>query len=112
MEEIPDEVGLLEHRYPSTAWWPSEFAEKFGSVSLDGKEEIMRNQELTEREYNALSSQTASQIFWKTGTLSEPIPNGFYSVVPVSAETNDSLYCCLYCDIHSIKNYFCYLRSE
>ncbi|KAL3353222.1 hypothetical protein AABB24_020957 [Solanum stoloniferum] len=82
MEEIPDEVGLLEHRYPSTAWWPSEFAEKFGSVSLDGKEEIMRNQELTEREYNALSSQTASQIFWKTGTLSEPIPNGFYSVVP------------------------------
>ncbi|KAK4727988.1 hypothetical protein R3W88_032905 [Solanum pinnatisectum] len=82
MEEIPDEVGLLEHRYPSTAWWPSEFAEKFGSVSLDGKEEIMRNQELTEREYNVLSSQTASQIFWKTGTLSEPIPNGFYSVVP------------------------------
>ncbi|KAK6774744.1 hypothetical protein RDI58_029983 [Solanum bulbocastanum] len=82
MEEIPDEVGLLEHSYPSTAWWPSEFAEKFGSVSLDGREEIMRNQELTEREYNALSSQTASQIFWKTGTLSEPIPNGFYSVVP------------------------------
>ncbi|XP_015169677.1 serine/threonine-protein kinase EDR1 isoform X3 [Solanum tuberosum] len=82
MEEIPDEVGLQDHRYPSTAWWPSEFAEKFGSVSLDGKEEIMRNQELTEREYNALSSQTASQIFWKTGTLSEPIPNGFYSVVP------------------------------
>ncbi|XP_010313901.1 serine/threonine-protein kinase EDR1 [Solanum lycopersicum] len=42
----------------------------------------MRNQELAEREYNTLSSQTASQIFWKTGTLSEPIPNGFYSVVP------------------------------
>ncbi|XP_055800737.1 serine/threonine-protein kinase EDR1-like isoform X2 [Solanum dulcamara] len=82
MEEIPDEVGLLEHRYPNTAWWPSEFVEKFGSVSLDSKEEIMRNQELTEREYDRLSSQTASQIFWKTGTLSEPIPNGFYSVVP------------------------------
>ncbi|KAJ8534551.1 hypothetical protein K7X08_016279 [Anisodus acutangulus] len=82
MEEIPDEVGLLEHRYPNSAWWPSDFAEKFGSVSLDGKEEIMRNRELTEREYDRLSSQTASQIFWKTGTLSEPIPNGFYSVVP------------------------------
>lgn len=89
MEEIPDEVGLLEHRYPNTAWWPSEFVEKFGSVSFDSKEEIMRDQELTEREYDRLSSQTASQIFWKTGTLSEPIPNGFYSVVPVSAETND-----------------------
>ncbi|KAJ8556133.1 hypothetical protein K7X08_022891 [Anisodus acutangulus] len=82
MEEIPDEVGLLEHRYPNTAWWSSDFAEKFASVSLDGKEEIMRNRELTETEYTRLFPQTASQIFWKTGTLSEPIPNGFYSVVP------------------------------
>lgn len=52
MEEIPNEVGLLKHRYPSTAWWPSEFAKKFEFISLDGKEEIMRNQELTEREYD------------------------------------------------------------
>lgn len=37
MEEIPNEVGLLEHRYPNTAWLPSEFAKKFGSISLDGK---------------------------------------------------------------------------
>ncbi|XP_009626516.1 serine/threonine-protein kinase EDR1 isoform X2 [Nicotiana tabacum] len=82
MEEIPDEVELPEHRYPNTAWWPSDYVEKLGSVSLDGKEEIMRNREPTEREYDRLSSQTASQILWKTGTLSEPIPNGFYSVVP------------------------------
>ncbi|XP_075073796.1 uncharacterized protein LOC107794051 isoform X2 [Nicotiana tabacum] len=82
MEEIPDEVGLPEHRYPKTAWWPSDYVEKFGSVSLYGKEEIMRNREPTEREYDRLSSRTASQILWKTGTLSEPIPNGFYSVVP------------------------------
>ncbi|PHT35640.1 hypothetical protein CQW23_23340 [Capsicum baccatum] len=82
MEEIPDDGGFLENRYPNTSWWRSEFAEKLGSVSLDGKQEIMRNRELTEREYDRLSSQIASQIFWNTGTLSEPIPNGFYSVVP------------------------------
>ncbi|XP_016545273.1 RAF proto-oncogene serine/threonine-protein kinase isoform X3 [Capsicum annuum] len=82
MEEIPVDGGFLENRYPNTSWWRSEFAEKLGSVSLDGKQEIMRNRELTEREYDRLSSQIASQIFWKTGTLSEPIPNGFYSVVP------------------------------
>ncbi|KAF3640656.1 putative F-box protein ORE9-like [Capsicum annuum] len=83
MEEIPVDGGFLENRYPNTSWWRSEFAEKLGSVSLDGKQEIMRNRELTEREYDRLSSQIASQIFWKTGTLSEPIPNGFYSVVPI-----------------------------
>ncbi|PHU04034.1 hypothetical protein BC332_24856 [Capsicum chinense] len=82
MEEIPVDGGFLENRYPNTSWWRSEFAEKLGSVSLDGKQEIMRSRELTEREYDRLSSQIASQIFWKTGTLSEPIPNGFYSVVP------------------------------
>ncbi|KAM3287167.1 dual specificity protein kinase splB isoform X2 [Capsicum chacoense] len=82
MEEIPDDGGFLENRYPNTSWWRSEFAEKLGSVSLDGKQEILRNRELTEREYDRLSSQIASQIFWNTGTLSEPIPNGFYSVVP------------------------------
>lgn len=114
MEEIPDEVGLPEHRYPKTAWWPSDYVEKFGSVSLYGKEEIMRNREPTEREYDRLSSRTASQILWKTGTLSEPIPNGFYSVVPVSTETYN-FFVLLLVSRHSfclIKNSFCPLGSE
>ena len=38
-------------------WWPSDFG---------------------------LPSNSASNILWTTGSLSEPIPNGFYSVIPVS----------------------------
>ncbi|XP_059285354.1 serine/threonine-protein kinase EDR1 isoform X1 [Lycium ferocissimum] len=82
MEETRDEVGPSEQRSPGAAWWPSDFVEKFGSVNLDSKEENMRNKELSENEVcDRLPCQTASQILWKTGTLSEPIPNGFYSVV-------------------------------
>lgn len=31
-----------------------------------------------------LSSQDASQVLWSTGVLYAPIPNGFYSIIPVS----------------------------
>ncbi|XP_009623887.1 probable serine/threonine-protein kinase SIS8 isoform X1 [Nicotiana tomentosiformis] len=81
MGETRDEVGPSEQRSPGAAWWPSDFVEKFGSVTLDSKEENLRNKEPSENEvYDSLPCQTASQILWKTGTLSEPIPNGFYSV--------------------------------
>ncbi|XP_055822525.1 probable serine/threonine-protein kinase SIS8 isoform X3 [Solanum dulcamara] len=82
MEETRDEVGPSEQRSPGAACWPSDFVEKFGSVNLDSKEENLKNKELSENEvYDRLPCQTASQILWKTGTLSDPIPNGFYSVV-------------------------------
>lgn len=82
MEERGDEVGPSEQRSPGAACWPSDFVEKFGSVSLDSKEENLRNKEPSENEiHDRLPCQTASQILWKTGTLSDPIPNGFYSVV-------------------------------
>lgn len=85
MEERGDEVGPSEQRSPGAACWPSDFVEKFGSVSLDSKEENLRNKEPSENEiHDRLPCQTASQILWKTGTLSDPIPNGFYSVVAVS----------------------------
>lgn len=87
MEETRDETGRAEQRHHTSAYWASNFVEKFGSVSLDPKEETLRNKELTENEVdNSPLSQTASQILWRTGTLSEPIPNGFYSVVPVSSK--------------------------
>ena len=85
MEERGDEVGPSEQRSPGAACWPSDFVEKFGSVSLDSKEENLMNKEPSENEiHDRLPCQTASQILWKTGTLSDPIPNGFYSVVAVS----------------------------
>ncbi|XP_022872509.1 serine/threonine-protein kinase EDR1-like isoform X1 [Olea europaea var. sylvestris] len=72
-----------EHRYCVAKWRSLDFLEKFGSVSLDSKEEILRNKEPTYNvEDGLLSCKMASQILWSTGILSEPIPNGFYYVVP------------------------------
>ncbi|XP_059659768.1 serine/threonine-protein kinase EDR1-like isoform X2 [Cornus florida] len=84
MEETRDDAGPAEQRTRHATWWPSDFIEKFGSVSLDSKVETLSTKDSDN--YNEhddrLSSQTASQILWKTGMLSEPIPNGFYSVIP------------------------------
>uniref|UniRef100_A0A5B7AV10 non-specific serine/threonine protein kinase n=1 Tax=Davidia involucrata TaxID=16924 RepID=A0A5B7AV10_DAVIN len=83
MEETRDDAGQAEQRPPNATWWPSDFVEKFGSVSLDSKEETLSNKESNNyNEHDRLSSQTVSQILWNTGMLSEPIPNGFYSVIP------------------------------
>lgn len=84
MEETRDDAGPAEQGSPVTTWWPSDFIERFGSVSLVSQEEILSNKNSNiNTEQDELSSQTASQILWSTGMLSEPIPNGFYSVIPV-----------------------------
>ena len=84
MEETRDDAGPAEQGSPVTTWWPSDFIERFGSVSLVSQEEILSNKNSNSNtEQDELSSQTASQILWSTGMLSEPIPNGFYSVIPV-----------------------------
>ncbi|OMO89018.1 Armadillo repeat-containing protein 3 and Serine/threonine-protein kinase CTR1, partial [Corchorus capsularis] len=83
MEETRDEAGPPEQGPSNATWWSSDFIEKFGSVSLGSHEESLSNRE-SPRNFgqDGLSSQTASQILWSTGMLSEPIPNGFYSVIP------------------------------
>lgn len=89
MEDQQDDTGSSEQRSPITAWWPSDISEKIGSISLNSKDENMSNKELNDKEkYDRLSYKRASQILWSTGMLSERIPNGFYSVVPVSSKTN------------------------
>ncbi|XP_052206966.1 serine/threonine-protein kinase EDR1-like isoform X2 [Diospyros lotus] len=84
MEETRDDAaGSAEQRPPNATWWPSDFMENFGAVTLDSKEEILSTREANNYDdADRVSSQTASQILWRTGTLSEPIPNGFYSVIP------------------------------
>ncbi|KAL5797393.1 hypothetical protein ACOSQ2_002213 [Xanthoceras sorbifolium] len=83
MEETRDGAGSVEHGPSNATWWTQDFMEKFGSVSLGSQEETLSNKEsLRNSEQDGLSSQTASQILWNTGMLSEPIPNGFYSVIP------------------------------
>ncbi|KZV46394.1 hypothetical protein F511_23235 [Dorcoceras hygrometricum] len=83
MEDLRDDAESSGQRVSSTEWWPTDFVENFGSVSLGSVQENMRDKEIVEKEnYDRLSYKTASQILWSTGMLSEPLPNGFYSVVP------------------------------
>ncbi|XP_022739433.1 serine/threonine-protein kinase EDR1-like isoform X2 [Durio zibethinus] len=82
MEETRDDAGPAEQGPSNATWWSSDFIEKFGSVSLGSHEESLSNRESPRNfDQDGLSSQTASQILWSTGMLSEPIPNGFYSVI-------------------------------
>lgn len=84
MEEMRDDAGPAEQGPPGASWWPSDFMERFGSVSLGSQDETVSNTESPRSlEQDVLSSHKASQILWRTGMLSEPIPNGFYSVIPV-----------------------------
>ncbi|KAJ4729658.1 putative Protein kinase [Melia azedarach] len=83
MEETRDDAGSMEHGPPNATWWTQDFIEKFESVSLGSQEESLSNKESPRNfDQDGLSCQTASQILWSTGMLSEPIPNGFYSVIP------------------------------
>ncbi|KAG6722934.1 hypothetical protein I3842_03G186300 [Carya illinoinensis] len=83
MEETRDDAGPAEQGPSNASWWPSDLIEKLGSVSLGSPEETLSNKESPiSSEEDRLSHQRASQILWRTGILSEQIPNGFYSVVP------------------------------
>ncbi|CAN0896691.1 Probable serine/threonine-protein kinase SIS8 [Linum grandiflorum] len=83
MEETRDDSGSAEQGHSGSAWWGSDFMEKFGSVSMHSQEDTLSNKESPRTyEEDSLSSQTAAQVLWSTGMLSEPIPNGFYSVQP------------------------------
>lgn len=89
MEETRDDAGPAEQGPSNASWWSSDFMERFGSVSLGSQEETISNTESPRSfEEDRLSPQRASQILWRTGMLSEPIPNGFYSVIPVSLKSN------------------------
>lgn len=89
MEETREDAGPAEQGPSNASWWPSDFMETLGSVSLGSQEEDLSNKELPiSSKADRLSPQRASQILWRTGILSEEIPNGFYSVIPVSLKFN------------------------
>ncbi|CAI9299739.1 unnamed protein product [Lactuca saligna] len=84
MEEARDELGTSEQGASSNAWWSSELIDKFESASLDSKKETLTHRRsMSSSTYDSFlsQSQSASQILWRTGVLSEPIPNGFYSII-------------------------------
>ncbi|KAK2370752.1 serine/threonine-protein kinase EDR1 [Trifolium repens] len=85
MEETREDAGSTEQgtSNANVSWWPSDFVEKFGYVALDSQDETVNNKESPRHsDENVLSPLGASQILWRTGMLSEPIPSGFYSVIP------------------------------
>ncbi|XP_047333865.1 serine/threonine-protein kinase EDR1-like [Impatiens glandulifera] len=83
MEETRDDPGPAEIGSHNTTYWPSDIVSKFGSVSLDCKDDVLNARGTNTYENTTpLSSQRASQTLWRTGLLSERIPNGFYCVIP------------------------------
>ncbi|KAI4385046.1 hypothetical protein MLD38_003116 [Melastoma candidum] len=84
MAESRDEQGSSGRGPPADVpWWPSDFSDRFASVSLSSQEESVSNQESPRNaDQDSSPSQTASQTLWSTGMLSDSIPNGFYSVIP------------------------------
>ncbi|KAJ6723586.1 SERINE/THREONINE-PROTEIN KINASE TNNI3K-RELATED [Salix koriyanagi] len=82
MEETRDDSGSAEQGPANSVWWGPDFIEKFESVSLLSQEDNLRNKESHKNYEEDGLYQTASQILWSTGMLSELLPNGFYSVIP------------------------------
>lgn len=86
MEKTPDDIGPEGSMAPNATWWHSDFLEKLESISLCSSEETLNCKESnSEHELEGLAARRASQTMWATGKISEPLPNGFYSMVPVSA---------------------------
>lgn len=89
MAETQDNSGSSDQRTSTATWWPSDFTERLGSISLDSQEGTSGlNEPSSNAEHDDLPSQTASEILWTTGMLSGPIPNGFYSIIPVRNKSN------------------------
>lgn len=82
---MPGDSGQSEPGPSNSTWWPSDFMEKLQSISLDPHE---RSSNIRQSADNVgqkeLLSSSASQVLWATGALLDPIPNGFYSIIPVS----------------------------
>lgn len=83
MEGRLDDAGPAEKEPSNTSLWPSDFAESFHSVSLSSQEETLSNKESPKSlDQDVFSSLKASQVLWHGGVLVEPIPNGFYFIIP------------------------------
>lgn len=86
MEERRDESSPSQQASSSASatCWPSELAERVKSLSFEPQGEGLVRESPRSVEQDVPPGQRASQHLWDTGMLCEPIPNGFYSVVPVS----------------------------
>ncbi|KAG7570213.1 Protein kinase-like domain superfamily [Arabidopsis thaliana x Arabidopsis arenosa] len=82
VEETGDDAGPSEPNPPSPTSRPSQVEEISKSVVCVG-ETSNTNESPKNLVQDRLSSYEASNILWSTGFFSDPIPSGFYSVIPV-----------------------------
>ena len=73
-----DDAGPSEPNPPSPTLRPSEVEKIYVPVCQGSLAET------SNLDQDGVSSYEASNIFWSTGSLSDPIPSGFYTVIPVS----------------------------
>ncbi|XP_059290669.1 serine/threonine-protein kinase EDR1-like isoform X1 [Lycium ferocissimum] len=68
---------------PDSPWWPADISKKLQQITLVSSEDKTNSTVLSSKqEPEGLASKRASQILWDTGELAEPIPDGFYFVIP------------------------------
>ncbi|ANM62200.1 Mitogen activated protein kinase kinase kinase-like protein [Arabidopsis thaliana] len=72
-----DDAGPSEPNPPSPTLRPSEVEKIYVPVCQGSLAET------SNLDQDGVSSYEASNIFWSTGSLSDPIPSGFYTVIPV-----------------------------
>lgn len=82
MDDLPDGEGQSDTHSTDANWLSSHEEHKFQSISLAKQD---HNSDLADSSLNCMKgdhSFCASQELWSTGSLSSPIPNGFYSIIP------------------------------
>ncbi|KAG7574652.1 Protein kinase domain [Arabidopsis suecica] len=81
VEETRDDAGPSEPNPPSPTLRPSQVEEISKSVCVGETSNTKESPKNLVQD--RLSSYEASNILWSTGFFSDPIPSGFYSVIPV-----------------------------
>ncbi|XP_062218720.1 serine/threonine-protein kinase EDR1-like isoform X2 [Phragmites australis] len=82
MDDLPDDEGRSQTHSSDRNCWPSFLEHKFQSLSLTKQERNLDSADSSLVCKEADHPLQAAQILWSTGSLSSPIPNGFYSIIP------------------------------
>ncbi|CAN4105596.1 unnamed protein product [Withania somnifera] len=83
MENTGNDTGPAEALPPDSPWWPADISDKLQLMTLVSSEEKANHTVLSSKqEPEGLASKRGSQILWDTGELAEPIPDGFYFIIP------------------------------
>ncbi|XP_014756709.1 serine/threonine-protein kinase EDR1 isoform X1 [Brachypodium distachyon] len=82
MDDLPDDREQSDTQSSDPNCLPSREEHKFQSISLAKQENNLDSADSSLDCREVDRSLCASQALWSTGSLSSPIPNGFYSIIP------------------------------